>query len=350
MLASFFPHMVQTRENKKSFVSFDFVSFWDSFAHTTSMLGEKDDTPPPPALSTAAEDMTLLLDDIDGCSGFTSTSTVELRVDPADGNPYSKESFLQVYGNDAGHHRWAAAPVFAGGDMHLGEPSSPSLCVLASPSWPTASASKKGTKRKAPAKRFTQVKKAAPKAKAPAPAPPALPCPPSPTQFAVASGMPINNGPLFCRLLPIASFTEEHVFARFAPVKISKRKFERMEKVHHLWHRLHDHGIADFTFDGALNVWGFHSVHVVDRKNWNEYVLATGRGMARGFKGGVDAKHPVQSIYEIIQYCSTQPMRCKRDKKTHHQDDVVDKKALHQDKYVFDEKAFEKQKLRAGGW
>jgi hypothetical protein len=150
--------------------------------------------------------------------------------------------------------------------------------------------------------------------------------------------------------LPIASFTEEHVFARFSPFKVSKRKFERMKKMHHLWHRLHDHGIADFHFDGALNVWGFHSVHVVDRKNWNESVLATARGMARGFKGGVPAKRPVQSIYEIIKYCRTDPVRCKRDKKALHQDDDVDKKALHQDDYVFDEKAFEDKKHRAGGW
>ena len=73
------------------------------------MLGEEDETPPPPALPTAAEGMTLLLDVVDGCSGFTSTSTVELRVDPEDGNPYAKQSFLDCYGNDDGHVRWAAA-------------------------------------------------------------------------------------------------------------------------------------------------------------------------------------------------------------------------------------------------
>jgi hypothetical protein len=160
--------------------------------------------------------------------------------------------------------------------------------------------------------------------------------------------MPINNGPLFCRLLPIASFTEEHVFARFAPFKVKKCKFERMEKMHHFWHRLHDHGIADFKFDGALNVWGFHSVHVVDRENWAACVLATARGMARGFKGGEDAKRPVQSIYEIIKYCGTDPcsapVRCKGEQPRQ------DKKALHQVDYVFDENAFEENKHRVGGW
>jgi hypothetical protein len=64
------------------------------------------DPPPPPALSAETSDM--LHGVVEPCSGFTST---ELRVDPADGNPYSKVSFLEFYGPDDGHHRWAAAPV-----------------------------------------------------------------------------------------------------------------------------------------------------------------------------------------------------------------------------------------------
>ena len=33
----------------------------------------------------------------------------QLRVDPADGNAYPLESFLECYGEDEGQRRWATA-------------------------------------------------------------------------------------------------------------------------------------------------------------------------------------------------------------------------------------------------
>jgi len=261
------------------------------------MLGEEDDeTRHKRALPTAAEGMTLPLDVVDSCARFTSTSTLELRVDPEDGNPYAKQSFLDYYGNDDGHVRWAAAvPVLVLAD---GFTSTSTVELGVGP-------------------------------EAPAPSAPASPC---------------------RRLLPIASFTEEYVNAYFG-FKVKKCKFQRMAILLRLWHHFHDHGIADFQFHGpptptpttTLNVWDFYSAHVVDRKNWDSMVLATARGMARNV-GGKPAKHPVQSIYEIIQYCGMTVQRCKREQPR------VDKKALDQDDYVFDEKAFHDKKHRARGW
>jgi hypothetical protein len=230
---------------------------------------------------------------------------VELRVDPEDSNPYAKESFLHWYGND-GHLRWAAAvPVLELAD-----------------GFTSTSTVELGVDPEAPAPT------------APAPTAPASPC---------------------RRLLHIASFTEEYVNAYFG-FKVKECKFKRMATLLHLWHHFHDHGIADFQFHGpptptptptltpTVNIWGFHSVHVVDRKNWDARVLATARSMTRNAPGGKAAARPVQSIYEIIQYCGMTVVRCKREQPR------VDKKALDQDDYIFDEKAFDEKKHRARGW
>jgi hypothetical protein len=138
-------------------------------------------------------------------------------------------------------------------------------------------------------------------------------------------------------LLPIERFTQEHVDACFG-FGVKESKFKKMETVHHLWHQFHDRGIAYFQFDGPHNVWGFRSVHVVDRETWAACVLATGRGMARNV-GGKPAAHPVQSIYEIMQYCGMTVVRRARSKSKQPRA----QKALDQDDYVFDEKAFQKK-------
>ncbi len=146
-------------------------------------------------------------------------------------------------------------------------------------------------------------------------------------------------------LVPIKSFTQEHVNTCF-DFEVRERTFEKMEEVHHLWHHYHDSGIALFQFDGPLNVWGFHSVHVVDREKWAARLLATARGIARNVgRGGQPAARPVQSIYEIIQYCGmTVVSGGKRGKTTKKR---VDKKALEQDDYVFNVNAFSTKKHRA---
>jgi hypothetical protein len=50
----------------------------------------------------------------------------QLRVDPADGNAYPLDSFLECYGEDEGHRRWAAAgqqPAYTGISL--------CMCILA---------------------------------------------------------------------------------------------------------------------------------------------------------------------------------------------------------------------------
>jgi hypothetical protein len=145
-------------------------------------------------------------------------------------------------------------------------------------------------------------------------------------------------------LLPIERFTQDHVNGCFG-FDVKECKFKKMEKVHHLWHHFHYYGIAHFRFDGALNVWGFHSVHVVDREKWAACVLATARGIARKV-GGKPAARPVQSIYEMTQYCGMTVVRGKSKSKQPR----VDKKALDQDEYVFNEAAFATRRNRAKGW
>jgi hypothetical protein len=151
-------------------------------------------------------------------------------------------------------------------------------------------------------------------------------------------------------LVPIAVFTPEIVNTGFGS-EVNECKFKRMKTLLHLWHHLHDSGIAHFGFVGPRNVWGFHSVHVVDREKWDASVLATARGIARNV-GGKPAKHPVQSIYEIIQYCGMTVVRGNRATSgSNSQQPRVDKKALDQDDYVFSEHAFSTKKHRATkGW
>ena len=146
-------------------------------------------------------------------------------------------------------------------------------------------------------------------------------------------------------LVPIADFTPELVNTRFDS-EVKECKFKKIETLHHVWHHFHDYGIATFGFDGPRNVWGFHSVHRNDREKWNASLLATGRGMARNV-GGKPAARPVQSIYEIMQYCG---MTVVRGNRANSQQPRVDKKALDQDDYVFSEVAFSTKKHRANGW
>jgi hypothetical protein len=83
-------------------------------------------------------------------------------------------------------------------------------------------------------------------------------------------------------------------------------------------------------------------VHVVDREKWAARLLATARGIARNVgREGQPAERPVQSIYEIIQYCGMTVVRGKSKLPR------VDKKALEQEEYVFNVSAFSTKKHRA---
>jgi hypothetical protein len=142
-------------------------------------------------------------------------------------------------------------------------------------------------------------------------------------------------------LVRVESFTQEHVNTCF-DFEVRERTFLKLKEVHHLWHHFHDCGIAHFRFDGPLNIWGFHSVHVVDREQWGARVLACARGMSRNVsRGNQPATCPVQSIYEIIQYCVMTVVRGKSKQIR------LDKKALEQDDYFFSENVFSTKKHRA---
>jgi hypothetical protein len=144
-------------------------------------------------------------------------------------------------------------------------------------------------------------------------------------------------------LLMIASFTKEYVNAAFG-FEVKEIKFQKLTKLHRVWHYILDNGIAAFGIDGPVNIWGFHSVHVLDRQGWNACMLALGFNITRG-RGGMPAQRPKQAIYEIIKYCG---MKAVRGQGT--QQPRVDKKALEQDNYMFDSAIFDRNKHRARGW
>jgi hypothetical protein len=144
-------------------------------------------------------------------------------------------------------------------------------------------------------------------------------------------------------LLMIASFTKEYVNAAFG-FEVKEIKFQKLTKLHRVWHYILDNGIAAFGIDGPVNIWGFHSVHVLDRQGWNACMLALGFNIARG-RGGMPAQRPKQAIYEIIKYCG---MKAVRGQGT--QQPRVDQKALEQDDYMFDSAIFDRNKHRARGW
>jgi hypothetical protein len=144
-------------------------------------------------------------------------------------------------------------------------------------------------------------------------------------------------------LLPTASFTQEYVNAAFG-FEVKEIKFQKLTKLHRVWHYILDNGIAAFKYDGPVNIWGFHSVHVLDRKGWNACMLALGFNIARG-RAGMPAQRPKQAIYEIIKYCG---MKAVRGQGT--QQPLVDKKALEHHDYMFHSAIFDRNKHRAGGW
>jgi hypothetical protein len=143
-------------------------------------------------------------------------------------------------------------------------------------------------------------------------------------------------------LIPIEEFTPEYVNCYFG-FEVNECKYKKMYQLHLIWHEFYAANIASFVFSGSLNIWGFHSVRVINRETWDTRILETAKKMARNLHGKPASRH-IQSIYEIIKYNGM----CVE--KTHGLYTHGDKKALSQNNYFFDRCAFEKMKKRAKGW
>jgi hypothetical protein len=143
-------------------------------------------------------------------------------------------------------------------------------------------------------------------------------------------------------------FTEKYV-TKFFGFKVKECKLGKMCQLLEIWREFYVSNIAKFVFSGPLNVWGFHSVKVLDREKWNTRILEVAKTMARKFKGE-PAIRPIQAIYEIMQYngMTTQKSNGPRGPLGTRKNN--DMKALLQDEYFFTVDAFEKKKKRARGW
>jgi hypothetical protein len=143
-------------------------------------------------------------------------------------------------------------------------------------------------------------------------------------------------------LIPIEEFTSEYVNCYFG-FEVNEYKYKKMYQLHLIWHEFHASNIASFVFSGPLNIWGFHSVRVINRETWDARILETAKKMARKLHGK-PASRPIQSIYEIIKYNG---MCVEKTRGPHTYSDM---KALSQNNYFFDRSAFERMKKRAKGW
>ena len=157
--------------------------------------------------------------------------------------------------------------------------------------------------------------------------------------------LPKTSPVLVKMLVSFEEFTEEYV-TNFFGFKVKECKLDKMYQLLEIWHEFYASNIARFVFSGPLNVWGFNSVHVLDREKWNTRILEVAKTMARKFKGE-PASRPIQAIYEIMQYNGMTTQKSKGPLGPRKNNDM---KALLQDEYFFTHDAFEKKKKRARGW
>jgi len=143
------------------------------------------------------------------------------------------------------------------------------------------------------------------------------------------------------------SLTKPHVDTFFG-VNVKKEKFERMLSLYKVLCGMHHQGIAIFETDGGCNVFGFSSVRVAKRHEWDEAMLRLAQYEVRKFRNGKAIKEPISCIYEVFKYCGMDVMQTGR-----HGAPLPygEKKSLKQDAYIFNPKTFEKNKSRAAkGW
>jgi hypothetical protein len=222
---------------------------------------------------------------------------VELRIDSADGQYYTLESFLEAYGRQDGLLRWDKASSTSakmGSDGHL------------------------------------------------------LP-------VGGATSSSVNNYFVPFLALSIIFFsttTEDELTKQLVDDvfedDVAKETFEKLRAVLKVFLYMRDEGIARFDVneDGAFNnVFGFWRVHVMDRSRWDLCMMDLARDLQRKFKNGRTIKEPASCIYEIFKQCGMDVVRTKGRHPAHLP--PGQKKSLKQDTYVFNPTTFRTNKYRA---
>lgn len=144
-------------------------------------------------------------------------------------------------------------------------------------------------------------------------------------------------------LISLSNF-KEHINEFFGN-ELKKCKIDKISALHVMWHEFNEEGVASFGFNGKSSVWGFHTVTVVNRDRWNNRMLEIAKLLVRDHGPDKPAKRPLQTIYEIMQYCGMRVVGRGNVK------NIKDMKALLQDEYCYNPVDFEYTKNRAiNGW
>ena len=139
-------------------------------------------------------------------------------------------------------------------------------------------------------------------------------------------------------LVPVANFKDwqRHVNDFFALEDgVGVKKQQKMWALLKVWHSMLSRNVARFEVQGDVNVFGFTSVHVLDRVSWNEDMLALGKSLSRCPKNGTvdDIKEPRSCIYEMLmEYGGMQVVRSNGA--------TARNKSLQQDSYMFNHSHF----------
>jgi hypothetical protein len=141
-------------------------------------------------------------------------------------------------------------------------------------------------------------------------------------------------------------FTKQRVDDFFGGC-VKREKFEKMHALNKKFLKMRDAKIAHFDVHGELNVFGFNSVHVLDRANFDLCMDMLADDLIRNFLNGRQIKERKSCIYEIFQQCGMAVVRSRGAPRVQ----PGQKKSLKQDAYVFKRAAFENNKKRAiQGW
>ena len=151
-------------------------------------------------------------------------------------------------------------------------------------------------------------------------------------------------------LVPLSAFTEGYVAYVFAiPAgkmrNFHRHKFTRMLELLKVFHHMHANGIAEFKLEGDVNVFGFTTVRVIDREQWNALMLVVADRIIR--KRTDVSTEPIACIYEIFKYCG---MEADRKHKNSRPTPNNQKKSLLSDVYVFNTNVFARNNHRVLGY
>ena len=124
-------------------------------------------------------------------------------------------------------------------------------------------------------------------------------------------------------------------FALKGGVEVKERQAEKMWALLMVWRSMHANNVAHFEVQSDTNVYGFTSVHVLDRASWDAQMLQLGLDLSRK-----PMKEPVSTVYEILmEYGGMQVDRSSGAKEPRN-------KSLKQDSYTFNAGHFAATKER----